>query len=140
MHVLVYFTLLVLITVFALTRGGGDERWGALTCLAASLASLLVLSPLTVRFRGVESSLALVDVLALFAFTAIALRSNRFWPLWVAGLQLTTAMGHLLKLADPKLVPMAYAAALALWSYPILLILAIGVFRAPRYRNPQPAA
>jgi hypothetical protein len=138
MNVLIYFTLLALISVYALSCGGEDERRGIAVCLAASLATRLLLSPLTDRFEGLELSVALVDLLALLAFIAIALRSSRFWPLWVAGLQLTSSMGHLLKLAEPGLIPVAYATALAFWSYPILLIIAIGVFRAPRYRQPNP--
>ena len=66
----------------------------------------------------------------LAGFVAVALRSNRFWPLWVAGLQLTTALGHVLKAIDHDLVPRAYGAALQFWSYPILLILAVGTWRA----------
>ena len=71
----------------------------------------------------------LVDLAVLAGFTAVALRSRRFWPLWVAGLQLTTSIGHFLKGIDQHLLPRAYGAALQFWSYPILLILAIGTFR-----------
>jgi hypothetical protein len=49
--------------------------------------------------------------------------------LWVAGLQLTTILGHLLKAVQLSLLPLAYAGALRFWSYPILLILAIGTWR-----------
>jgi hypothetical protein len=64
----------------------------------------------------------------------VALRSKRFWPLWVAGLQLTTSIGHLLKGVDQDLLPRAYGAALQFWSYPILLILAVGTYRCHRRR------
>jgi hypothetical protein len=68
--------------------------------------------------------------LGVFAvFVAIALQSSRFWPLWVAGLQLTTILGHILKAVQLSLLPIAYAGALRFWSYPILLILAIGTWR-----------
>jgi len=72
----------------------------------------------------------LVDLGVLAAFVAVALRSKRFWPLWVAGLQLTTSIGHLLKGIDQDLLPRAYGAALQFWSYPILLILAVGTYRS----------
>ena len=48
----------------------------------------------------------------------------------VAGLQLTTSIGHLLKGIDQDLLPRAYGAALQFWSYPILLILAVGTYRS----------
>jgi hypothetical protein len=66
----------------------------------------------------------------LAGFITVALRSKRFWPLWVAGLQLTTSLGHFLKGVDQDLLPRAYGAALQFWSYPILIILAVGTFAA----------
>ena len=68
----------------------------------------------------------------LAAFTYVALRSDRFWPLWISGLQLTTSVGHVLKAIDSHLVPFAYGAALRVWSYPILIILAVAVWRGQR--------
>jgi hypothetical protein len=41
-------------------------------------------------------------------------------------------MSHMLKAVDAGLVPQAYAAAEKFWSYPILLILAIGTWRGHR--------
>ncbi len=72
----------------------------------------------------------LVDLGVLAGFIAVALRSERFWPLWIAGLQLTTSIGHMLKGVDQDLLPRAYGAALQFWSYPILLILAVGTYRS----------
>ena len=71
----------------------------------------------------------LVDLGVLAGFIVVALRSERFWPLWIAGLQLTTSIGHLLKGVDQDLLPRAYGAALQFWSYPILVILAVGTYR-----------
>ena len=49
-----------------------------------------------------------------------------------AGLQLTTSLGHLAKAFQSDLLPMAYAAALRFWSYPILIILLFGTWREHR--------
>lgn len=127
-----YWSLLILICAFALWRGRQDERVVALACIGASVASLLVLSTWTVRYSQVELGLLLVDVATLGVFTAVALRSHRFWPLWVAGLQLTTSMAHILKALDLDLLPYAYGAAARFWSYPILIILFIGAWRSHR--------
>jgi hypothetical protein len=70
----------------------------------------------------------------LTAFVFIALNSDRFWPLWVAGLQLVTSFAHFLKALDPGLVPQAYGAAVRFWSYPILIILAVATWRGHRRR------
>lgn len=121
--------LLIGVVLYALWRGGRDERAVAIMCVIATLATMLVISPLVERFHQVELGVLLID-LALFAgFTVVAMRSSRFWPLWVAGLQLTTMLGHSLKGFGGDLVPQAYGAALNFWSYPIILILGIGTWR-----------
>ena len=99
----IFLPLLVAICLYALWRGGTDERIVALTCLGGTVATLLTVSPLTSRYTDIESGLALVDFVVLAGFVGVALRSNRFWPLWVAGLQLTTALGHGFKALDGDL-------------------------------------
>ena len=134
-HQYVFRTLLVASCGYALWRGRGDERIVALVCIAATAASRLAFSPLSVRYSGVETGLLLIDLAVRAAFIFVALRSPRFWPLWIAGLQLTTSMAHLMKAIDESLLPIAYGAAIALWSYPILIILAIGTWRGDMRRQ-----
>ncbi len=127
--------LLVLVVLYALVRGGRDERIVALLCIVGAAATIGVISPLQHRFDDVELGVLLIDGSLFLGFLAVALRSSRFWPLWVAGLQLTTIVGHGLKGVDTSLFPTAYAAAINLWSYPIILILAIGTWRRYRYTD-----
>jgi hypothetical protein len=132
MSPILYWTLLILTCGYALTRGRKDERIVAGVCVIASVVTAFVLSSWRHRYTGVETGELLVDVGTLAAFVFVALRSDRFWPLWVAGLQLTTSMSHMLKAVDLGLGPQAYAAAEKFWSYPILLILAAGTWRGHR--------
>jgi hypothetical protein len=131
-HKYLFWALLLLSCGYALWRGRSDERAVGLICLAATLATRFAVSPIGVRYNSVEGGLLLIDAAVLIGFVAVALRSNRFWPLWVAGLQLTSSTAHLMKAIDERLLPMAYGAAIALWSYPILIILAIGTWRGHR--------
>ena len=130
-----YWLLLIGVSAYALARGKLDERLAAGICILATLATRFVVSPLTQRYSGVEVGVMLVDVLALAGFVAIALRTDRFWPLWVAGLQLTTMLSHMLKAIRLELMPQAYAAAERLWVYPIFVLIVIGTWRGHRRRR-----
>lgn len=134
MNILFYFALLALVSGYALFRGGREEKIAAAVCIAASLGSRAIFRASGVSYDNLQPAIAAIDFGVLAAFIAIALKTTRFWPLWVAGLQLTATTGHMLKLLDPALVPFAYGAALASWSYPILLIIAVGTWRVSRGR------
>lgn len=129
---IVYHALLVGVCLYAFLRGRADERMAAIICIVATLATRLVLSPQASRYSGVETGVVLVDMIALAGFVAIALRTDRFWPLWVAGLQLTTLVAHVLKAIQIDLVPHAYGAAARFWVYPIFLIIVVGTWRSQR--------
>lgn len=128
----IFIFLLIAVCAYALLRGGRDERIVAITCIVGTIATHLTISPLRDRYASVEIGVILVDLIVLAGFMLVALRSNRFWPLWVSGLQLTTVFGHLMKGAQTDLLPQAYGAALQFWSYPIVILLGIGTWRHVR--------
>jgi hypothetical protein len=134
----IFLSLLVLCCGYALWRGNRDAQIVAVTCCLAVLATHLAIAPLRERYASVEEGLILVDGLTLVVFVLVALKSDRFWPLWVAGLQLTAAVAHLLKALHLELLPQAYGAALAFWSYPILIVLAVGAYRSHRRARRRP--
>jgi hypothetical protein len=128
-----YYAILFLVSAYAFLRGRSDERIAVATCILATFATNIVYSPRG-SYVGVELGVLLVDLGALAAFTFLALRSDRFWPLWVAGLQLTTVIAHALKGVQLDLMPQAYAAAARFWVYPIFVIIVVGTFRSARRR------
>ena len=128
-----YYAILFLVSVYAFLRGRSDERIAVATCILATFATNIVYSPRG-SYVGVELGVLLVDLGALAAFTFLALRSDRFWPLWVAGLQLTTVIAHALKGVQLDLMPQAYAAAARFRVYPIFVIIVVGTFRSARRR------
>jgi len=130
-----YFALLFAVCAYAFVAGRGDERMVASICVIASIASVVVISPFASRYSHLEAGVFLVDLATLGGFTFVALRSDRFWPLWVAGLQLTTLMSHAFKLGRIDLMPQAYAAAARFWVYPIFLIIVVGTWRSQRRRR-----
>jgi hypothetical protein len=123
---------LAIVALYVLFRGRRDERHVGIILVLGVIATHLAISPLRSRFTGVETHVMAVDIVVFAGFLWVALRSERFWPLWIAGLQLTTILGHVLKVADASLFSKAYGAALVFWSYPIVLILAVGTWRNHR--------
>ena len=127
-----YYVLLVLCWTYALLRGGLPERIGATILVIGSQLTWAAASAGAARFESVETGVLLVDVGALLAFLALALRADRFWPLWVAALQILGTAGHAVKFTDPEVIRRAYAFILAFWSYPMLSLLVLGTWRHQR--------
>jgi hypothetical protein len=131
MRVIFFYLLLTGLVALTLWRGRSDERVAAGVCVGGTLLTVIVGNKLAVDKSAFDFAAFAVDLAVLAAFVAIALRSTRFWPLWVAGLQLTTTSVHLLIMLAPHLPGGIFGAALAFWSYPILILIGIGAWRTP---------
>ena len=107
----------------ALWRGGWPERTAALAIFAASSATPFVESSL---FASPEYGILAVDVMLLGWLGALALLTDRFWPLWATGFHLVGTIIHVARMVDPTVVPPAYAIGQVFWSYPVLAALASG--------------
>lgn len=134
---LAYWLILLAVTAYAFGRGARDERMVTAIVVLASIATVAVYAPVAEAFEKVETGVFLVDVAALAAFVGVALISSRFWPLWVAGFQLTSVMSHFMKLVHLDLIPQVYAAAERFWIYPMLLAIMVGTWRTHRRLNSQ---
>jgi hypothetical protein len=128
---MIFWAILLLTCGYALIRGGKYERLAAGLFLTASILSAIDHLTLGVRYQNLDIGEAVVDSAVLVSVVAIALLSDRFWPLWVAGLQVVDSTAHLLKIMSGDLPLWAYAVAERFWSYPILLILFFGTWRQP---------
>lgn len=131
-----YLLILAAVSAYAFWRGHSDERTAAAICVLATLATHAMMLIAGQTFSHVDIGLLGVDFAAFAAFTVLALRTDRFWPLWVAGFQLTSLVAHLLKAVQLDLMPQAYAAAARFWVYPIFLAIVVGTYRARRYALP----
>lgn len=127
-----FWGLLVAVSFLAFRKGRLEERSAAVICLAASVVSFGLGRLLNTRFDSIAHGLLLIDVIVLTLFVAIALRSARYWPLWIAGLQFSTLLAHLFKAVDYELIPNVYAAAERFWSYPILIVILVAAWRSQR--------
>src|SRR4030095_12920309 len=97
MRIILFNLLLFGACGYALLRGSRDARIIALVCLVGVFATHALTGPVATSYSAVQTGVMAVDILAFVGFSFVAFTSDRFWPLWVSGLQLTTSMGHVLK-------------------------------------------
>lgn len=128
MNVIVYLSLLVTCCLYALARGGTPERVAVGILLSAVAASALIPSMGSHRFLQLELGMLAVDSCLFLSVSALALKAQRYWPMWLAAVKLNTVITHVLNMS-PALMPWSYAIANAAWSYPSPLLIAIGAVR-----------
>ena len=128
-HLLFFNAVLIAVIVYSMWRGGGPERAGAGIIIAGDVLTVLVARVYADRFAGIETGILIVDALMFAAFFLLALTANRFWPIWITGLQGVSVMVHGAMAIAPSVIPWAYAFGLAIWSYPILILLIAGTRR-----------
>lgn len=123
---------LVALTAYALRRGGAPERLAAGAMALAALATYATGLTNTFAFRQTEWQLAMIDIVLLVALTSLALVADRFWPMWLSALQALAVISHVARAIDPHIAPGAYWWALGKISWPMLLVVGIGIFRHDR--------
>ncbi|HEV2818006.1 MAG TPA: hypothetical protein VGW40_12395 [Allosphingosinicella sp.] len=128
----VFTALMLICCAYAFIGGGAPERIGAAIFLIGSVLTYVVLETSPIDFRGVEVGVFIIDVVVFAAFVLLAVRANRYWPLWMSALLGLGVVGHLAMLLHPRVIPWAYAVVLSIWSYPILLLMAAGTFAHQR--------
>lgn len=131
---LTYLFALLLGCGFALRSGGSPERTGAVIFLMGSFISYPAATLLGSDWQSTELGVLTVDVIVLASYTYLALRCDRFWPLWITAFHLVAVITHLAMLTNAEVVPFAYAVAQPFWAYPMLLTLIIGTVA---YRKSQ---
>ena len=134
MIVVVAFNLLLLVTSgYAIWKGGKPEQWaGAALLTAAALTLLTNLLNEVGPFHNMEPVVMLVDIGLLAALVALALKANRYWPIWITAIHASAVAIHFAKLANPALVWPLYAFAASVSSVPIQIILLWATIRHQR--------
>ncbi|MDI1296431.1 MAG: hypothetical protein PSY12_11190, partial [bacterium] len=71
--------------------------------------------------------LMLVDLGTCAALMWLMLRSDRYWPIWVAGCQLMTVLTHIVTFLRPDFTDLIYAGLSTVWIIPLFLFAIIGI-------------
>lgn len=133
---LIQVAMLLAATAYAWRRGGWPE-WVAAAILGAMFAidrlyHFLVAAP---QYRQLDLWHMSLDLVVLAAIVALALRAPRTWLLWMASLQLISALGHGLHVLEVGMPWLVYWTMTTAPSYMQILLLAAGTFlNDPRRR------
>lgn len=123
--------ILLAVAAGAWRWGGRPERLIASMIVVAAAINLALGVP-AAAYRFVDHAQLLVDGLLLLGTLLVALRANRFWPLWLVALELVSLGVHGVRAYDPQIVPILYARLTAQIIYPMLAVLALGVWHFQR--------
>lgn len=131
------FVALFGVTLLALVRGDRLERQVAIVVAAAWLASAV--APLGERISPPWMIVA-IDVALFFYLAYHAAFSRRIWPIAAAGFMLLILANHAAFALNWELKQWAYFSAYYIWSWGVLLSIALGVLTRRRPANDLPAS
>jgi len=125
----IQWLILIAFIALAFWRGAAPERQAALTFIGMFIADRLYhcIFGAGLFFLHANTGHILIDAIALYAFAVIALRANRFYPLWLASFQLMTIASHIVRAVNPNILNGAYAVLAFAPSYLEVIVFAVGV-------------
>ncbi|WP_312167295.1 hypothetical protein [Phenylobacterium sp.] len=112
------------VSTYAWWRGGWVERLVAVTNVIAWLATIALQN--RTNWVDPQWSVFAVDVVFLGLLLGLVVRSDRTWIMPAAAFQLLLVITHAAIIVDEGVRARAYITALILWSYLVLITLAVG--------------
>lgn len=106
--ILLFIGLQLLASIIAIWRGGAPERWVAGLLAAALLAGHMIPYNAASSYHTVNWPLLWIDLSLWLSLSSVALLADRYWPMWLAALQLVALAGHGVRGYDPSIVALAY--------------------------------
>lgn len=117
--------------LIAMRWGGAPERYLSAILLGAIPLDMLyhwVMQSSGVVWHRINVGHLGLDVLLLLLLGGIALRANRFYPLWLGGAQIIAVLSHCYRFVIVDIDPTAYAIMQRMPSWIQLVAMAIGLF------------
>ena len=121
------------VCAFALWKGDRPEKLGGGVLAAAWILSAAAQD--WPRADGPEYGILAVDVAYLAFSLWLGLSSARVWALCVAAFQLLIVLTHVATIIDLRIGQFGFFSAYFIWSYLIIVALAVGTVQALRRRR-----
>ena len=120
---IIAFSFVLIVTVGAMWKGGRPEKLAGLVMLGA-----VTLSSVSSDYRwlNVQYKILLIDTVMMAFLVFLALRADRWWPLFGAGFEGMGLLIHLAFAAQHKVMSIVYVTALNLIGYMVIATLAAG--------------
>lgn len=123
---LLFWLLAFVCCGFAAMYGGRSGREVALACLAGIVTTFVVTGDDRAWITP-HLAAAAVDTLLFVVLLWIVIRSDRWFPIWLAGLQLVTVISHAGSIFAPTFAPKIYFLLQSFWAIPMFITLVVGV-------------
>ena len=129
----ILFNLILLLCAgYASIIGGRTGRAGSLIFIAATVFTIVAFKA-NPTWTQTSYGIFAVDLGCWVALGALAIKTNRYWPIWALGFQTIAISTHLATMFAEDIVPHAYRALLSFWGIPILFAMVAGTLKDHRY-------
>jgi hypothetical protein len=132
---LLFWMLTLLGCGYAVAAGAKDGRWACALLIGASVLSIPA-AHIGHRWNQTEYAILVVDAVLLLGLIALMLKSDRFFPIWMAGFQLASVATHFSTIIVPGFTPGVYRGLESVWALPITLSMVLGIFLDRRVSLP----
>lgn len=116
--------LMALVCGLAAWRGGWEERTTAMAFMIAWMTTLLGRDQ---AWIGAQWGTLVVDLILLAFLLLVALRGDKYWPLFAAGFHLLSVVTHMARMVDAQVGAWAYATAAVIFSQMTVFALGAGM-------------
>ena len=135
MLLIIYWVMTLCCCLYAAIAGGRAGRVSAALITFITIAGFYAALMAQRSWGHTVYPLLALDMLCLIAFLMIALRSDRWWPLWTTACALATVTTHLASIAQLGISPAVYHGLKGLWAVPMQLFMVRGIVLDGRYRR-----
>lgn len=123
-----FWTTCVICFAIAVRYGERDEKRGMIAILVGSWVTTVVVTIANQQQLDVTFWLLLVDACVLLVMVRLMFDSQKYWPIWVASIQLISVTINVLDLLVSKTLPAAFDFLYGFWVYPMFFAIMAGVY------------
>lgn len=120
-----FLLILACSILMAFAFGRRTERVFVFLLIAASVGTLLA-TPTGPDYQGRIDIIRLIDWVILVVAWGLALKSDRFWPIWFAAMQTLSVLTELASWHAVGIPHLIFTNLAAFWSLPALIVMAYG--------------